>query len=105
MSRLRITLSELPEDREVASKVASAQRLLQDALRVCDYRRESDPVKRRRMMAVRRDLERALGALSNVRRVGIPGSGLDEEQDNTPDQKRQKDIPSVADATGTTGNG
>lgn len=70
MSRLRATLSESPVDKAIAAKVAEAQRTLQGALQLFDYRTEPHPGKRRRMLGVRRDLEQALGALSSVRRIG-----------------------------------
>lgn len=69
MSRLRVTLSSLPLDREVASRVEAAQREILAALRACRGR-EENPVQRRRVLAVRRDLERILATMSDVRRVG-----------------------------------
>jgi len=69
MTRLRATLSTSPVDKAIADKVSDAQRSLQAALRLCDSRRETDPLVRRRMAATRRDIEQALGAMSSVRRV------------------------------------
>jgi len=70
LSRLRATLSVLPVDKMIAEKVSHAQRTLQEALRLCDYRKETDPVTRRRIQATHRDIQRAMGAMGSVRRIG-----------------------------------
>ena len=95
MSRLRVTLSGLPIDREIAAKVDAAKRLLVEAARSCDPRKEMDPMARRRMMAVRRDLDRALAALSGVRRVGVPGAGLEEETPSEKPRRERQPEPAV----------
>lgn len=77
MSRLRATLSVLPVDKMIAEKVSHAQRSLQEALRLCDYRKETDLVTRRRIQATHRDIQRAMGALGSVRRIGTLSDDTD----------------------------
>lgn len=89
MSRLRATLSTLPIDREVAGHVDAAQRSIRAALRACDGS-ESNPVQRRRVMAVRRDLEKILGAMTTVRRVGALYDLNDPDLTGTPVPPRPK---------------
>lgn len=89
MSRLRATLSSLPIDREIAGHVDAAQRAIRAALRACEAK-EENPVQRRRVMAVRRDLEKILGAMTSVRRVGSLYDLNDPDLTNTPTPPRPK---------------
>lgn len=89
MSRLRATLSTLPLDREIASHVDTAQRSIREALRACETK-EENPVQRRRVMAVRRDLEKILGAMTAVRRVGALYDVNDPDLTDTPAPPRPK---------------
>lgn len=74
MSRLRASLSNSPLDQVIQSQVATAERAIQVALRALqEVRHKEDPAHPQAHVArVRRDLERAMGALSNVRRVSPP---------------------------------
>lgn len=89
MSRLRATLSSLPIDREIAGHVDVAQRAIRAALRACDMK-EGNPVQRRRVLAVRRNLEQILGAMASVRRVGSVYDLNDPDLMNTPTPPRPK---------------
>lgn len=71
MGRLRATLSATPLDKEIATKVEEAKRLIFASIRACELKtREdrADPIAQR-VRAVKHDLQRVLGALSAVRRV------------------------------------
>lgn len=89
MTRLRATLSSLPIDREIAGHVDTAQRSIRAALRACEGI-EVSPVQRRRVAAVRRDLENILGALTSVRRVGSPYDLNDPDLMDTPRASQPK---------------
>lgn len=89
MSRLRATLSSLPIDREIAGHVDTARWSIRAALRVCEAK-EENPVQRRRVMAVRRDLEKILGAMTSVRRVGALYDLSDPDLADTPVPPRPK---------------
>jgi hypothetical protein len=96
MTRLRATLSTNPTDKAIAAKVDEAQRSLLAALRLCHDAKGSDLVSGRRVFAVRRDLQRALGALSDVRRIGTPYDTTDSDLTDTPTPaSRPKSQPSA----------
>lgn len=71
MSRLRASLSKSPLDQTIQSQVATAERAIQGALRALQgVKYKADPLyPPSQVNRVRRDLERAMGALSNVHRV------------------------------------
>lgn len=69
MTRLRVTLSSSPLDREVAQLVDQAQRSLIAAIERCESASAATPEARRRVALTRRDLKMALGALGSVRRT------------------------------------
>lgn len=69
MSRIRATLSASPIDREIQGQIAVAERAIEIALRACQRARKDDQYGHAHVARVRRDLERALGALRGVRRV------------------------------------
>ena len=89
MSRLRVTLSTSPIDREIAQRVESAQRVILEALRMCVDNRDENPVVRRRVLAARRDLERVLGALGSVRRVSALYDVSDTDLSNVPKEPKE----------------
>ena len=98
MKRLRSILSS-PADQEISRRVLEAERALISALRSCDVPRDSDPLVRRRAFAVRRDLERALGAISSVRRIE-PAFGIDPEVATAPRLRKEKIEPAPVESTG-----
>jgi hypothetical protein len=71
MSRLRIQLSKSDIDRKVATAMESAERLILSTLRSCEVymRTTENPQESRRARIVVRDLKRALGSVTGVRRV------------------------------------
>jgi hypothetical protein len=84
LSRLRATLSTDALDQEIAQAVERARRDFLGILSRCIPGREQDIVRRRRMYATRRDLERILGAMDSVRRVASPYGHTEEEPSPTP---------------------
>ena len=90
MSRLRATLSTSAIDQEVFSRVDGAKREILAALRLCDPRHEENPITRRRVMATRRDLEKIIGAMESVRRVGTPYDLTDADLNDIPRSPRPK---------------
>lgn len=70
MSRLRTTLSTSPIDRAVQGQVTVAERAVTGALRaLAGVKRGDEMYPPAHVSRVRRDLERALGALQGIRRV------------------------------------
>lgn len=100
MKRLRSSLTS-PADQEISRRVLDAERALISALRSCDVPRDSDPLVRRRAFAVRRDLERALGAISSVRRIE-PAFGIESDVAvaSRPRKEKVKVAPVPVDSTG-----
>lgn len=70
MSRLRASLASTPLDREVSSSLETARRSVLAALRSCEIQaKDRTSPQYRRVVAVKRDLLRVLGAMADVRRV------------------------------------
>lgn len=90
MSRLRATLSSDPLDKALAAKMDEAQRVLLAALRLCDESQRTDTVARRRVAHTRRDIQRALGALTAVRRVAPLYDVGDPDLSDTPAPRRER---------------
>lgn len=80
MSRFRVTSSSSPVDREIQGQVEVAERALTRALNVCRAQRYGGEGPSTNANRVRRDIERALGALRAVRRVNPYGQGLEDEE-------------------------
>lgn len=81
MSRLRATLSTSPLDREVQGQIAVAERALVRALQACRAaatpRKGAAVVPPAHLARVRRDVEKALGAVMSVRRA-VPNYDADD---------------------------
>lgn len=99
MSRLRATLSTNPLDQEIAQRVTRAEQEIQGALRACSARQDG-LLAQRRARAVRRDLERVLGALGSVRRVAAPYDLDPDLNDLPPQEPKRPPLPQVAKAEG-----
>lgn len=70
MSRLRSTLAATPLDREVSGSIETARRSVLAALKTCEIQaKDRANPQRPRILAVKRDLLRVLGAMADVRRV------------------------------------
>ncbi len=94
MSRLRATLSASPIDREIQSHVAVAERSLDRAISACRNAQRGDLYRGARVARVRRDLEKALGALQGVHRV-VAGYDMDDP-DLQPTSPYERPTPVVA---------
>lgn len=93
MSRLRITLSSSPLDREIAKLVHQAERSLHAALKLCEQAAVTTPEARRRVAATRRDLTSALGALGSVRRTQPAYDTTDSDLSVSPEPRAPKLTP------------
>lgn len=101
MSRLRATLSTDPLDKAVSTKMGEAQRSLVAALRLCDEAERKDAMIRRRLANTRRDLLRALDALTAIRRVAPLYDVTDPDLSDTPKPRREKEAaPPPVDSVG-----
>ena len=69
MGRLRATLSSSPLDVRIASLVAVAQRNIEEAMRIAKSAHKMDGIEGSRSNRVHRDLAKAAGALSTIRRL------------------------------------
>ena len=96
MSRLRTTLSQSPVDREIQAHVTTAERALAKALQACHTARDSEKYGQAHVARVRRDIERALGALQSVRRVTPMYDAADPDlqvSSESPDPDLQETAP------------
>lgn len=93
MSRLRATLSTDPLDKALTAKMDEAHRALVAALRLCDDSQKTDVVTRRRVAHTRRDIQRALGAITGIRRVARLYDVADSNLSDTPAPRRERPAP------------
>lgn len=91
MSRLRATLSTDPLDKALATKMDEAQRVLVSALRLCDDSPRTDMAGRRRVAHTRRDILRALGAVTGIRRVASSYNAEDPDLSNATVPRRERE--------------
>lgn len=83
MSRYRSNSSTSPIDQEIQQHVVVAERAIQAGMAVLNRARKLDSYSKAHLARVRRDLERALGAISSVRRVNPSYDTLDPDLQST----------------------